>query len=194
VWWGFDVDSVVGDLSGVLVRVAEEVYGIQVSPEQFTRFRLEECLPFEPDFISRWITQALEPRWTALMEPYPGAVKVLTELSASQPLRFVTARPDAEPIRGWLVEQLPRVSVDRIQMEAVGHADLKLRVLRGWGITHFVEDHVETCRLLERNDIVPIVFEQPWNRGLHAFASVRSWSEIGVLVMNGCGASAQGGR
>ncbi len=192
--WGFDIDSVVGDLSGVLVKVAEEVYGIQLSPDQFTRFRLEECLPFEPDFILEWIARALEPRWTALMEPYPGAVEVLTGLSAWQPLRFVTARPEVEPVRSWLVGRLDRVPADRIHTEAVGYADLKLQVLKDWGITHFVEDHVETCHLLQRSGIVPIVFEQPWNMGLHAFATVRNWSEIGGLVMDNGEVSAQGGH
>ncbi len=56
VTWGFDIDSVVGDLSGILERVAWEEFGVRVSRSQFTDFQLENCLPFEADFILRWIT------------------------------------------------------------------------------------------------------------------------------------------
>jgi len=180
--WGFDVDSVVGDLSAVLERVAWEVYGIKVSRTQFTEFRLERCLPYEPDFIMQWISLALEPQWTARMEPYPGAVEVLTGLAKSQSLRFVTARADDGPVRRWLLRHLPQVPAWRLQVEAVGSSGSKVRVLRQWGVTHFVEDRLETCRELQENGIVPIVFEQPWNSGRHGFISIKDWWEIGRWI------------
>lgn len=183
--WGFDVDSVVGDLSAVLERVAWEVYGIRVSRAQFTEFRLEQCLPYEPDFVMQWISMALEPRWTERMEPYPGAVEVLTRLAKSQELRFVTARPEGAPVRTWLLRHLPNVPPERVQMEAVGNSGSKVRVLRQWGVTHFVDDHLETCMELKENGIVPIVFEQPWNAGRHQFVTIRDWWEIGRWIERG---------
>lgn len=183
--WGFDVDSVVGDLSAVLERVAWEVYGIKVSRAQFTEFRLEQCLPYEPDFVMEWISMALEPRWTEQMEPYPGAVEVLTRLAESQELRFVTARPETEPVRTWLLRHLPNVPPGRLRMEAVGNSGSKVRVLRQWGVTHFVDDHLETCVELNDNGIVPIVFEQPWNAGRHHFVTIRDWWEIGQWIERG---------
>jgi uncharacterized protein len=176
--WGFDIDSVVGDLAGILERVAWEVYGIRVSRSQFTRFRLEECLPYDPELIAAWLSVALERSWTAQMEPYPGAVEVLSELATCQPLRFVTARPEAGPIREWLVRHLGEVANEQIRLCAVGNAELKASVLLNWGVSHFVEDHMETCEILHQKGIVPIVFEQPWNTGQRRFATVRSWIEI----------------
>jgi hypothetical protein len=180
--WGFDIDSVVGDLSAVLERVASEIYDIRVSRSQFTDFRLEECLPYEPDFIMEWLTLALDPYWTGQMEPYGGAVEVLTEVARRQPLLFVTARGETEPVRGWLLRQLAEVPMDRIQICAVGPSASKLPVLQKWGITHFVEDRVETCDLLWHHGIVPVVFEQPWNVGRHGYRAVRNWDEIRDLV------------
>ncbi|MGQ9654240.1 MAG: 5' nucleotidase, NT5C type [Thermodesulfobacteriota bacterium] len=180
--WGFDVDSVVGDLSTVLERVAWEVYGIRVSRAQFTEFRLERCLPYEPGLVLQWINLALEPEWTDRMEPYPGAIEVLTMLAESQELRFVTARPRTEPLRSWLRRHLPKVSPERLKMEAVGNSGSKVRALRQWGVTHFVDDHLETCVELNDHGIVPIVFEQPWNAGRHGFTTIRDWWEIGRWI------------
>lgn len=182
VRWGFDIDSVVGDLSAILERVAWEEFGVRVSRSQFTDFHLENCLPFEADFILRWISAALEPRWTLQMEPYPGAVEVLREISQFQPLYFVTARPDSQSVSLWLQEKLTGVPKQSIHVKAVGIWESKLPSLRQWNITHFVEDRLETCEILAGEGIVPIVFEQPWNLRSHPWQSVKDWDQLMGLV------------
>lgn len=182
VRWGFDIDSVVGDLSAVLERVAWEEFGVKVSRSQFTDFQLENCLPFEAEFIFRWISAALEPRWTLQMEPYPGAVEVLSEISRFQPLYFVTARPDSKGVFLWLQEKLAGVPRESIHVKAVGVSETKLPSLKQWNITHFVEDRLETCGIIAENGIIPIVFEQPWNLRPHPWRSVKGWDEIMELV------------
>lgn len=182
VRWGFDIDSVVGDLSAILERVAWEEFGVRVSRSQFTDFQLENCLPFESEFILRWISAALEPRWTLQMEPYPGAVGALTEISRMQPLYFVTARPDSEGVSLWLRERLVGVPQESIHVKAVGISETKLPALQEWDITHFVEDRLETCGIIASSGIVPIVFDQPWNLRPHPWGRVRSWEEVLGLV------------
>lgn len=180
--WGFDIDSVVGNLSAILERVAWEEFGLRVSSKQFTDFHLDRCLPFDKEFIIRWISRALEPEWTLRMEPYPEAVDVLKGLALRQPLLFVTARPEKTVIREWLVRRLHCVAQERIKIEAVGAFNTKVPVLKEWGVTHFVEDRLETCVLLAENGIVPVVFEQPWNSGRHSFPRVKDWRELKRLI------------
>lgn len=180
--WGFDIDSVVGDLSSILERVAWEEYGVRVSKSQFTEFQLEKCLPFDEALVVQWINTALEPRWTLQMEPYPGAVEVLTEISRWQPLYFVTARPDAGAVAQWLRGLLEDVPGQSVHIRAVGVFQSKLPALRSWGVTHFVEDRLETCEALAVSQITPIVFHQPWNARPHPWRTVKSWEEIRRLV------------
>lgn len=180
--WGFDIDSVVGDLSAVLERVAWEEFGIRVSRAQFTDFHLEKCLPVDREFVLRWIARALEPRWTLEMKPYPRAVEVLRELAKIQPLYFVTARPEPHTVTRWLVEQLKGVEADTVLVRAVGDFHGKVPVLKEWGVTHFVEDRLETCEILAADGIQPIVFEQPWNCGRHGFLKVSSWDELKEVI------------
>ena len=185
VLWGFDIDSVVGDLTTVMERVALEEFGEKITRDMFTDFDLISCLPYEEDFIIKWVMRALDPHWTAKMKPYAGAVDVLTKVSENQPLYFVTARTDEAPIRKWLCRHLSGVPEDRIFVEAVGHSGNKLEVLLDLQLTHFIDDRLETCRVLDKNGIAPVVYEQPWNIGKHSFETVRSWEDICDIVLNG---------
>lgn len=45
-----------------------------------------------------------------------------------------------------------------------------------------MEDRLETCYFLDEAAGTPIVFEQPWNRKLHPFQTVRRWDEISAMI------------
>jgi hypothetical protein len=96
-------------------------------------------------------------------------------------VRFVTARPEAGLIRTWLESILP-LPADQIDVVATGSFDAKADVLQAAGIDVFVEDRLETCFLLSRVGITPILFVQPWNRSPHPFREVSTWEEIGALM------------
>jgi uncharacterized HAD superfamily protein len=75
-----------------------------------------------------------------------------------------------------------------IRLEATSVHEKKIPVLLKHGIRYFVEDRLETCYLLEKTPVTPIVFEQPWNRKPHPFQTVKSWREIEALIQwNGNG-------
>jgi hypothetical protein len=98
-----------------------------------------------------------------------------------QTVRFVTARPEAGVIRTWLEHNMP-LDADRIDVAATGSFEAKAEVLLAQGIRVFVEDRLETCFLLSRVGITPILFAQPWNRYPHPFREVSSWEEIASLM------------
>ena len=187
VIWGFDIDHVVGDLTTIMERVALEEFGEKITRDMLTDFDLISCLPYDKDFIIKWVMRALDADWTEKMEPYEGAVDVLTKVSEHQPLYFITARTDEAPIRKWLCRRLSCVPEDRIFVDAVGHSGNKLEVLQNLKLTHFIDDRLETCQVLDENGIVPIVYEQLWNIGKHAFETVRSWEDIYKKVLNDAG-------
>ena len=74
---------------------------------------------------------------------------MLTRLAEHHsPLLCVTARPHSGPVDDWVRDNL---SLDPHQVEiiATGTYDNKAAVLLDKKITHFVEDRLETCFLLE---------------------------------------------
>jgi hypothetical protein len=104
------------------------------------------------------------------------------------PILFVTARPEGDSIREWIHQYLSVGDISTIQIEATSTHKDKIPVLLNHGIRYFIEDRLETCYLLEKTSVIPIVFEQPWNRKPHPFQTVKSWHEIEDLIQwNGNG-------
>ena len=182
---GFDIDSVFGDLSELLVRVAREVYGIHLRIEQFTDFSLEKCLPFEESFVHEWLSKSLNSQWTSRMRPIAGSVELLSEIGRKNRLHFITARSKEDSIQEWVFRQLPDVPAKNICVMAVGNYDKKAKALKDLGLSYFVEDRIETCELLYRQGIFPIIYHQPWNAGWNGFPRVRDWKEIRILFEKG---------
>ncbi|MGV8073311.1 MAG: haloacid dehalogenase [Syntrophobacteraceae bacterium] len=186
----FDIDGVVADTMAVFLDLARERYGLKdLKKEHLSCFNLYNCLDLRKEIIDDLLCLTLDDAHTMLIPPMPGAVDVLTELSAETPLRFVTARIWPEAIIEWLQLTLPEVPSDRIHVIATGSPEAKLEILKGLNVRYFVEDRIETCELLLEDGFQPLLFDQPWNRGtmvgdvprIENWAQLREW----VLPMNG---------
>jgi len=151
---GYDIDSVFGDLSEVLVRVAREVYGIQLRAEQFTDFSLEKCLPFEESFVHDWVSTSLSDYWTSQMRPIEGSVELLSEIGQKSRLNFITARNKRNSIQEWVFRQLPEVPAENICVMAVGNFDGKVSLdILGQFFNEFVFFEIDVAILvLDRGD------------------------------------------
>jgi len=114
--------------------------------------------------------------------PINGAIEVLTRLVNLGPLLFVTARPEKDAILRWILLHLKLEDMDAIRLESTGTHEEKLPVLMKYGVRYFIEDRLETCYLLEQGSVVPIVFDQPWNRKPHPFKTVKNWDEVSDMI------------
>ncbi|MGE0083308.1 MAG: haloacid dehalogenase [Desulfococcaceae bacterium] len=179
----FDIDGVVADTMNLFLDIVREDHGIHdVQYEHITRYMLEECLDIHPDIISDVIAKLLDGSRDAGLKPIAGARRVLTRLGKEYaPVRFVTARPNPGPISEWM-QNLLQIDPARIDIVATGSFEAKTEVLREKGVSHFVEDRLETCFLLKEEGITPLVFRQPWNRVPHPFTEVGTWQELENLI------------
>jgi uncharacterized protein len=188
--FAFDIDGVVADTMEVFVRLARERYGLTyLTKEHLACYNLYQCLEIEKDVIDDLICLTLDDEHTLQIPPVNEAPAVLTELSLHGPLRFVTARIWPESIIRWLHATLPDVDTRDIQVVATGAPEAKLKILKDLGVRCFVEDRIETCKMLAGEGIQPLVFDQPWNRAVSGdeFPRIRSWSQLRqwVLPRNG---------
>lgn len=170
----------------VFVDLARNHYGMRwLTKEDLRAYDLRECLDVDPAVISELICMTLDDDHTRRIPPMDGAVEVLTGLAkGGEALRFVTARVWPESIIRWLHRALPEVDPTQIQVFATGDPDAKIGVLRDLGVHYFVEDRLETCRLLRQQGIQPLLFDQPWNRtpGSEEFPRVSNWSQLGRWI------------
>jgi uncharacterized HAD superfamily protein len=179
----FDIDGVVADIMTTFLDLAKERYGrFHLRYEQITTFFLEDCLDLEPWIIETLIRELIDRPHELAVEPFPHAAPVLTRLARETPLIFITARDRAAPITTWLQRTLEGVPPSAIRVFATGDPDAKIHYLQDHGISHFVEDRLETCHHLAAHGITPILFAQPWNRQEHPFVEVRDWPELAALL------------
>ena len=184
----FDVDGVFADTFKIFVETARDQYGIQVEYEDITEYDFREVIDIDEKTSDEIIQRILYNPVEIGIRPILGSVDVLTRLARMGPILFVTARPEGDSIREWIHQYLSVGDLSAIQIEATSTHKDKIPVLLNHGIRYFIEDRLETCYLLEKTSVTPIVFEQPWNRKPHPFQTVKSWHEIEALIQwNGNG-------
>ena len=181
---GFDFDGVVADTAEAFIRLCCEEYGLcSIRLEDITDFEVERCLDLEPGIADAVFTRILRDSLAAGLQPMPGALRILAELTEFSPVTLITARPYPQPVRDWLDALLPAPVSRRISVVAMGAHDDKPRHIRQHGLDFFIDDRAETCFQLAAAGITPIIFSQPWNRGRHGFATVSTWEEIRTLCL-----------
>ena len=179
----FDIDGVVADTMRLFLRIAREEYDLnELRYQQLTHYMLEECLDIDPAIIGDIIRKLLDGSRDRYLRPIDGAVDTLNRIGNGHGfVRFVTARPDAGPIREWMQKTLS-LPEERIDIVATGSFDAKVDVLKEKEISVFVEDRLETCILLDAAGITPVLFRQPWNRQPHPFTEVAGWETLGEML------------
>jgi uncharacterized protein len=179
----FDVDGVIADTMRLFLDIARDEFDVTgIRYEDITRYNLEECLDLPADVIDRVIVRLLAGGYRARLNPIPGAAAVLNRLARRcGSVLFVTARPAVGPIADFLHGIMP-CAAECADIVATGSYDAKAEVLLARGVTHFVEDRLETCFALDAAGIAPILFVQPWNREQHPFLEVSSWDQIAGLI------------
>lgn len=186
----FDIDGVVADTMAVFVQLARERYGFSdLTKNDLRHYDLHRCLDADPRLVDEMICLTLDDAHTELIPPEPQAPDVLTEMSRHGPLRFVTARIWPESIVRWLHKTLPQVAPENIQVIATGAPEAKLAILRKLGVRYFVEDRLETCKILTLEGIQPLLFDQPWNRAPSSaeFPRIANWQHLRQWVLSGNG-------
>jgi 5'(3')-deoxyribonucleotidase len=180
----FDIDGVVADTMTLFLDIARNEFDLHhIRYEDITCYTLEECLDIPTDILYQLIERLLDGNYGETLAPLPHADQVLNRLALyHSPLLFVTARPYPGPITDWLSNILPHLKDEQVEVVTTGSFDAKADVLNQKKRTVFVEDRLETCYVLQRSGITPILFKQPWNREAHPFTEVGSWKELEALM------------
>lgn len=180
---GFDLDGVIADTAATFIRLAcEEHDYCSFSLEDITSFHVEDCLAIPMSLVDRIFTDILKDSLATGLRPMPGAIEVISELAAVAPVTVITARPLLQPARDWFDSFFPGDIREAITLIAMGDHNDKARYIHEHGLKYFVDDRAETCRQLAADNIIPLVFCQPWNRHRHELQTVETWQEIRALI------------
>jgi len=178
----FDIDGVVANTMGLFIDLAREQYNISIHYEQIILYDLTQCLDIDFKIVWDIFQQIMDGNHAQALKPIDQAPEILQKLGEkSKKLLFVTARPDANALVPWFLKTL-HLPESQFKIVATGDFQQKIGILKEHDIQYFVEDRMETCRLLNDHGLNPIVFCQPWNRESHPFIEVRTWEEIYKLI------------
>ncbi len=179
----FDFDGVVADTMGLFIEMARVIHGIDtLRYEEITNYNLYETLDIDKDIMFDLSCRIIDGPYPMPLRPISGAIGVLRRLAEyQQPLLFITARPHLGPIEAWLYEKMG-LDQDRLEIVPTGDYEPKAEELLKRGMTHFVEDRLETCYYLKKKGLYPIILKQPWNRSEHPFTEVTNWQELERLI------------
>ncbi|MCU0561277.1 MAG: haloacid dehalogenase [Desulfobacterales bacterium] len=179
----FDVDGVIADTMALFIEIARDEFDVRgVRYEDITCYNVVDCLDMDPELVERILLRILDGTYTHTLRPLPGAAGVLGKLARRvEALLLVTARPQIGPVGEWMHALLGQDAA-AVEIVATGSFEAKTEVLLARGVSHFVEDRLETCLTLAGAGIHPVLFAQPWNRRPHPFLEVASWDELDRLI------------
>jgi len=180
----FDIDGVLADTMNLFLDIAKEDHDIgSLRYEDITSYRLVDCLKLEPGLIEAIVGKILDGGYRAALKPIDGSAEVLTRIAREGfgPILLVTARPYAGPIHQWICSVLD-LNPNEFEMVTTGNHETKAQVLLERGKTHFVDDRLETCFMLDSAGVTPVLFRQPWNRQPHPFLEVGTWVELSAMM------------
>jgi uncharacterized protein len=180
----FDIDGVFADTMTLFIDIAEKIYGLSnIRYEDITEYEIESFSGIDKMISTEIIRRILDGDHTSILAPLDGATPVLKRLNRHhRPTLFVTARPSADQIVGWICDMLSVGPAD-IAVVATGSFDDKAEVLIESDIRYFVEDRLDTCFQLNSAGVTPIVFRQPWNRKPHPFREIGNWQELESMIL-----------
>jgi uncharacterized protein len=180
----FDIDGVFADTMTLFIDIAEKIYGLSnIRYEDITEYEIESFSGIDKMISTEIIRRILDGDHTSILAPLDGATPVLKRLNRHhRPTLFVTARPSADQIVGWICDMLSVEPAD-IAVVATGSFDDKAEVLIESDIRYFVEDRLDTCFQLNSAGVTPIVFRQPWNRKPHPFREIGNWQELESMIL-----------
>lgn len=179
----FDIDGVIADTISLFLEIANDEYHINsVKYQDISSYSIESLDGIDPNIVFEIFTRIVDGDFSHPLKPIYGAPDSLSRLYEKRDrLLLVTARPKKEAIYDWIKKEIPVLS-ESIEIIATGSFEGKVDVLKAYGITHFVEDRLETGFILNDAGITPIIFNQPWNRKDHPFLKVNGWEELENII------------
>ncbi|MFH0725078.1 MAG: haloacid dehalogenase [Pseudomonadota bacterium] len=186
----FDIDGVIADTMTLFLDIAREDYAIEgIRLSDITSYDLQQCLDIDAGILTEISNKIVDGAYRVPLKTMPDAARILLRLAdCHSPVLFVTARPYPGPICEWISVNLG-LSDRQVEVVTTGSFESKAAVLLDRNISYFVEDRLETCFILQKVGVTPVVFQQPWNRQPHQFIEVDSWPALGALIDisgNGC--------
>ena len=176
----FDFDEVVVDNISLVIKIANELgYDHSIEFDKIRTYCIEQNdvgITYEQLRIVFYIMEKYREYDYNI---FPGAEKVLNYVAKeTQSVDFVSARRKIPQI---LLSKIFGNKIDSARF-ACCHGTDKVEALRNSGKSIIIEDRLETCHVIAKAGLTPIVYNRPWNNVSHPYKTVYDWEDIANLI------------
>ena len=180
--FGFDFDGVIFPLDIVICEKLSDMFEKEIIKTDLISHRFKDCFDMSSEQIDETLDHILHPTILDNIEPMSGCIEFLNYLSIekNQKIKIITARTNIKPIEDYMKKHLHRNVI--IQ---VFHGKDKGPIAYTEKITHFVDDRFKHLREVASFGIMPIIFDQPWNKKVSSksnlieiFNRIYKWEDL----------------
>ncbi len=157
---GIDVDDVLVPTGELLLKRANEEFGINKSLDDCVSYWLHENLGVSKDDIERFYRGQLKSGFLLTLEPDPTAIAVLESHSSVIEPYYITAR--GEELKDHTYQWFETSGLPYAKDKIYFTKD-KAPLAKELGLQLFVEDHGQIAIDLAKQEIVVLLMKYKWN-------------------------------
>jgi uncharacterized HAD superfamily protein len=174
---GVDLDGVLGDLAGSVIKEARKKFHLKIDQKSITCYNLQECTPLSVDQVNELFETAPV---VQDMKPIKNARVVLGRLKKSGwQINIITDRFRGD--EGWAIakEWLEKNRFEFDTLNLVRARD-KSEYAKLHHIEYFIEDNYDTVKNLSLVCKRILLLDKPYNQGpeIPNVTRVKTWQEI----------------
>jgi len=159
-----DFDGVIANTNWTITSVAAEYLGLNLTPNDTLFYNLRDCyggmsLRTEREILDEVLTEEWMMKTPEILGAFNGLLAWMNY--TEEPVTIITSRIGEHfgHALGWLGKHKP----DELEIKAYSKK-VKGPLCCQLGITHFMDDSIFFLVEVANSGIVPIVFDQPYNR------------------------------
>lgn len=187
-----DFDDVLTETARALALLSGQLFGTRVAYQEIGCFDLGVAFGLDASQLETLMERAHEASFLEALEPVPGAIEALRDLSGKADIEIVTGRPPIchEASRKWLARfdlDLPVLHIDKYGRFPKGTPEsLSVEAFAARPYRVAVDDSpIALKQLAARRNCSVFVFDRPWNLAceLPSCRRAANWSELHPLVL-----------
>lgn len=177
---GVDVDDVIADFSGAVLKHLKQKHGVELDFEEWTEYMIEDSPKFA--HMREKILDSMEDIFagdSALhFSVNPDAPGILKDISERHQVFFITAR--GRDFKFAKAHTLRWLESHSIPFHALHFEHDKHVIAKNLKVDLFIEDSPKNSLLLAKEGIPVLLMDKPYNKGVkhELITRVKGWKDI----------------
>lgn len=184
---GIDFDGVIGDTKSLITNIASKHLNIQLDPEDTESYFLRNCFGGMPiEIEKKIIEETLTIKSTKKLKPIKNAIEILSkwQKSTGNLIEIVTSREDPQVLKPFIDKYM----INKLDFAIYYGKFNKGQFCKEHKFTHFIDDFIFNLIDLANYGIIPLIFDQPYNRKVNRRFSnlaqrIYSWDHFEALYL-----------